>query len=93
MKLPYVATLPWESVRMKLTFPKLGLGSPLRLLKVQSSIAGVKTPCIEVFLILLENYWSLDVENGLVLAIWTSSAQVMAKRKAGSQTGNLTFDH
>jgi len=27
---------------MKLTLPKLGLGSPSRLLKLQSSIAGVK---------------------------------------------------
>jgi len=27
------------------------------------------------------------------LAIWTSEAQVMAKKKVGSQTGNLTLDH
>ncbi len=36
---------------MKFTFPKLGLGSPSRLLKLQSSITGVKTPCIRVFFI------------------------------------------
>jgi hypothetical protein len=29
-----VTTLPWESVRMKLTFPKLGLGSPSGLPKL-----------------------------------------------------------
>jgi len=39
---------------MKLTLPKLGLGSPLGLLKFQSSILGVKTPCIGVFFISLE---------------------------------------
>jgi hypothetical protein len=31
--------------------------------------------------------------NGLALAIWTSVAQVMGKRRAGSQIGNLTPDH
>jgi len=51
-----VATLPWESVRMKLTLPKLGLGSPPRLSKLQSSIAGVKTPLIGVFFISLKSY-------------------------------------
>jgi len=51
-----VATLPWESVRMKLTLPKLGLGSPSRLPKLQSLIVGAKTPCIRVFFISLESY-------------------------------------
>jgi hypothetical protein len=49
---------------MKLTLPKLGLGSPSGLLKLQSLIAGVKTPHIEVFFISLESYQSVDVENG-----------------------------
>ncbi len=31
--------------------------------------------------------------NGLELVIWTSSAQVMSKRRAGSQTASLTPDH
>jgi hypothetical protein len=31
--------------------------------KLQSSIAGVKTPCLEVFFIPLERSWSVDVEN------------------------------
>jgi hypothetical protein len=56
----------WKSVRMTLTFPKRGLGSPPRLLKFQSSIVGVKTPHLEAFLISLESYRSVDVENGLV---------------------------
>jgi hypothetical protein len=55
----------WKSVRMTLTLPKWGLGSPPRLPKLQSSIAGVKTPLIEVFFISLESYQSVDVENGL----------------------------
>jgi len=44
------------SVRMKLTFSKLGLGNPPGLLKLQSSITGVKSPCIGVFFISLESY-------------------------------------
>jgi hypothetical protein len=31
--------------------------------------------------------------NGLTLPIWTSATQVMGKRRAGSQTANLTPDH
>jgi len=41
-------------VRSPLTLPKMGLGSPPRLPKTQSAIAGVKTPCIEAFFIPLE---------------------------------------
>jgi hypothetical protein len=48
---------------MRLTLPKWELGSPSRLPKLQSSIAGVKTPCIEAFFISLQNYRSVDVEN------------------------------
>jgi hypothetical protein len=36
-----VATPLWRSVRMTLTLPKWGLGSPLGLPKIQSSIVGV----------------------------------------------------
>jgi hypothetical protein len=50
---------------MKLTLSKWGLGSPPRLPKLQSSITGVKTPCIGVFLISLESYQGVDVENEL----------------------------
>jgi len=67
-----VATLLWESGRLKLTLLKLGLGSPLGLPKLQSSIAGVKTPHIGMFFVSLKSYQSLDVENGLAWAIWTS---------------------
>jgi len=69
-------------VKMKLTFPKF-----------QSLITGVKTPRIGVFFISLENYINVNVENGLAWAIWTFVAQVMAKRKVGSQTGSLTPNH
>jgi hypothetical protein len=87
-----VATLLWECVRMRLTLPKWGLGSPSELLKLQSLIAKVKTPRLEVFFISLQSCRSVDVENGLTWAIWTSIAQVMDKKRAGSQTGNLTPD-
>jgi hypothetical protein len=66
---------------MKLTLPKWGLGSTSGLPKLQSSIAEVKTPCIGAFFISLERYQSVDVENGLARTIWTSTAQVMAKKK------------
>jgi len=67
---------------MKLTLPKLGLGTPLGFLKFQSSIVRVKTPCIGVFFISLKSYQSVDVENGLAWATWTFAAQVMVKKKA-----------
>jgi hypothetical protein len=50
---------------MTLTLLKWGLGSPPRLLKLQSLIAGVKTPRFGVFFISLENYRNVDVKNGL----------------------------
>jgi hypothetical protein len=78
---------------MKLTLPKWGLGSPSGLPKFQSSIVGVKTLCIGVLFISLESYQSVDVENGLAWAIWTSTAHIMAKRRAGSQTSSLTSNH
>jgi hypothetical protein len=42
------------SVRVKPTFPKVGSWNLPGLLKTQSSIVGVKTSCIGVFLMLLE---------------------------------------
>jgi hypothetical protein len=72
---------------------RLRIGSPPGLPNVQSSTARPKTPCIEAFLVSLERYWNVDIENGLALVIWTSEAQVMGKRRAGSQTGSLTPDH
>jgi hypothetical protein len=80
-------------VRSPLTLTKMGLENPPGLPKAQSSIAGVKTPRLEVFFILLERSSNVDVENGLALAIRTSAAQVMCERRAGSQIGNLTPDH
>jgi hypothetical protein len=53
------------SVRSPLTLLKMGLESPPGLLKTQSSIAGVKTPCLDVFFIPLERSRSVDVQNGL----------------------------
>ncbi len=49
-------------MKMTLTLPKWGLGSPPRLPKLQSSIVGVKTPHLEAFLISLESYQNVDVE-------------------------------
>jgi hypothetical protein len=92
---PLVVLQPhfWKSVKMTLTLPKWGLGSPPRLPKLQSSIAGVKTPCLNVFFMSLESSWNVDVENGLAWAIWTFATQIMAKRKAWSQIDILTLDH
>jgi hypothetical protein len=87
-----ITILLWESVGMKFTFPKWGLGSLLGLSKLQSLITKVKTPCIKVFFISLENSRSVDVENGLAWAIWTFVAHVMAKRRVRSQTRSLIPD-
>jgi hypothetical protein len=81
------------SVRMKLTLPKVGTWSPPGLPKIQSLIVGVKTPRIRVLFIPLKRSWSVNVQNGLAWAIWTSVAQVMGKRRVGSQTDSLTPDH
>jgi len=78
---------------MKLTLSKWGLGSPLGLPKLQSSIASVKTPHIGMFFISLESYRNVNVENGLAWAIWTFTAHIIAKKKARSQTCSLTLDH
>jgi hypothetical protein len=75
------------------TLGKSGIWSPLGLPNVQSSTARGKTPRIGVFLVSLERSWNVDIENGLAFAIRTSAAQVMGKRRAGSQTGSLTPDH
>jgi hypothetical protein len=63
---------------------KVRIWSPPGLPNVQSSTARPKTPRIEVFLVSLERSWSVDIENGLALVIWTSVAQVMGKRRAGT---------
>jgi hypothetical protein len=81
------------SVRMRLTLPKVGTWSPPGLPWLQSSIAEVKTPQLELFFIPLESSRSGDVENGLSWAIQTYTARVMVKRRAMSQTGSLTPDH
>jgi hypothetical protein len=75
------------------TWKKVRIWSPSGLTNVQSSTARPKTPRIEVFLVSLERSWSVDVENGLALTIWTSVAQVMGKRRAGSQTSSLSLDY
>jgi hypothetical protein len=64
----------------------MGLGSLLGLPKIQSAITRVKTPYMEVFFTPLERSWSVDIQNGLAWTIWTFAAQVMVKRRAGSQT-------
>jgi hypothetical protein len=81
------------SVRMRLTLPKVRTWIPPGLPQFQSSTAEGKTPRLEVFFISLERPWSVDVENGLAWAIWTSAAQAMVKRRFESQIGNLTPGH
>ncbi len=84
----------WKSGRMNFTLPKWGLGSSSGLSKLQNSISGgQKTSHWGVFFISLEIYRNVDVKNGLTWAIWTFVAQVMTKRKVGSQTDSLILDH
>jgi hypothetical protein len=74
------------NVRTKLTLPKVWTWSPPGLSKTQSSIVRVKTLHLEVFFIPLETSWSVNVENGVAWAIWTSTTQVMVERRAENQT-------
>jgi hypothetical protein len=73
--------------------PEMGTWESSRTLEISELITGVKTLCIGVFFISLKSFRSVDVENGLAWAIWTFVAQVMAKRKVGSQIGRLTPNH
>jgi hypothetical protein len=61
--------------------PKMGTWESSGIPEASESIAGVKTPRIWVFFILLESYRSLDVENGFAWTIWTFAEQVMAKER------------
>jgi hypothetical protein len=82
---------------MNLHSPKgastLGVWRPSGLPNFQRAIARVKTQWIEEFFISLKSYWNVDVWNGLAWLIRRSKTQVMAKRKARSQIGNLTPNH
>ncbi len=71
----------------------MGSWSPPGLPQLQSSTTEGKTLHLEEFFIPLEMSWSVHIENGLTWAIWIIAAQVMSKRRAESQTGNLTLDH
>jgi len=50
---------------MRFALPKVGTWRPSGLSKLQSSIARVKTPRLEVFFIPLKRSQSVNVENGL----------------------------
>jgi hypothetical protein len=73
--------------------PTLGVGSPGGLPNFQRAISGVKTQWLEEFFISLKSPWNVNVQNGLASPIWTFKTQVMAKRRARSQIGNLIPDH
>jgi hypothetical protein len=68
-----------------LTLGKVGIWSPPGLPSVQSSTARGKTSRIGVFLVSLERSWNVDIENALALAVRTSAAQVMGKRRVGNR--------
>jgi hypothetical protein len=88
-----VATPLWGKCEDETHTPKSGNLESFKTPKNLELIAGVKTPHIKVFFIPLERSWNLNVQNGLIWAIWTSSTHVMGKRRAKSQIVNLTFDH
>jgi hypothetical protein len=79
---------PHFRISVRPTLPKMGSWSLPGLSKTQSSTLGVKSPHIRLFFMSLKRSWSVDVQDGLAWAIWTSAAQVMGKRRAGSQTGS-----
>jgi len=78
---------------MTLTLPKMGTWESFRTPETLELNCKGQTSRLEVFFISLENYQSVDVENDLSWAICTSTAQVMAKRRARSQIGNLAPNH
>jgi len=66
---------------------------PNGLLNLQRAMTGIKTHWIEMFLISMEIFWNLNVQNGLAWPIWTFNTQVIAKRRARNQIGSLTLVH
>ncbi len=72
--------------------PLWELGSRCTPESLENNCRG-QTHWIEKFLISLEISWNENVWNGLAWPIWTFKIQVMAKRRVGSQIGNLTLDH
>jgi len=89
-----VATLTWPSVGVKPnTWKSWGFGVPWDSWMFRVRQQDPKHLALGVFLVSLERSWSVDIENALALGIWTSVAQVMGKRRAGSQIGSLTPDH
>ncbi len=70
--------------------PEMGTWESSRTPKLQSSIAGVKTPRVEAFFISLEIYRSVNVENGLEWIIWTSVSTSYGKKKGWES--NWQFD-
>jgi hypothetical protein len=88
-----VATLLWESVTMKLTFPKMGTWESSRTLETLESNCKSQNTLHWSVIYIIGKILKLDVENGLAWAIWTSLAHVMAKRRVESQNGSLTPDH
>jgi hypothetical protein len=64
-----VATPLWGKCEDETHTPKNGYLEQFQSLKVEG-----KTPCLEVFIIPLERPWSVDVENDLAWAVWTSAA-------------------
>ncbi len=78
-----VATPLLEECEDDTHIPEMGTWESFGTWEFQSLISGVKTPRLEAFFISLERYRSLDVENGLARAIWTSKTQVMPKEGLG----------
>jgi hypothetical protein len=56
----FVATPLWGKFEVAIHTPENGTWESSGLSKTPSAIAGVKTPCIEVFFIPLERSWSVD---------------------------------
>jgi hypothetical protein len=89
-----VATVLWPSVGVKPnTWKKRGFGVLRDSRMFRARQQGAKHLALGCFWCRWKRSWNVDIENGLALAIQTSAAQVVSKRRARSQTGNLTPDH
>jgi hypothetical protein len=73
--------------------PEMGTWEPSGTLETSEFDCRGKNTLHWGTLCIIGKLLSVDVENGLAWAIWTFAAQVMAKRRVGSQTSNLTPDH
>ncbi len=86
----HVATPLWPSVGVKPNTPKVGDLESSKIPECLEFDSKAQNTSHWGVLSVIGKVLKRNIKNGLALAIWTFAAQVMGKRKAGSQIGTTT---